>query len=299
MKAVHLDPGERARWLDARIKTLEEGLLAERWVSAEEATSAAAVARTLHHLRRTSGVLEVRAGIRILTGWLAGPPAALIGAITVRDGVGVDLAASGNVRIGLAAEGYAAGLEVGRPRIAVVRGHAWAGSPDVAVVEDERALDEFAVAGIVRWCTPIIEALDPAGRARGPLWAQVADSLGPIAGMLAEVDPHPDPMRWVARVERLLGVRPVPWRHVPKLWTADAGGHPIPVYQRGSCCLFYRSEEPEGRSEIDADFAERFGAGSAQYCGTCRLRDAADVEARTVYWALRARAAETLQSSVQ
>ncbi len=50
---------------------------------------------------------------------------------------------------------------------------------------------------------------------------------------------------------------------------------------------------------VDADFAERFGADSPQYCGTCRLRDAADVEARTVYWALRARAAETLQSSVQ
>ena len=68
-------------------------------------------------------------------------------------------------------------------------------------------------------------------------------------------------------------------------------GQPMPVYQRGSCCLYYRSEELEGESEIDADFLARFGNDSPPYCGTCRLRAAADVEARAVYWALRARAA--------
>jgi hypothetical protein len=163
MKAVHLDPGDRARWLDSRIKTLEESLLAERWVSAEEATSAAAVARTLDSLRRTSGVLELRAGIRILTGWLAGPPAALVAAIAACDGVAVDLAAISAARA----------------------------------------------------------ACSTAARS-------------PTAG---------------ARSMRT---------------------------------------SPSASAPIHRSTAAR-----------CRLRDAADVEARTVYWALRARAAETLQSSVQ
>jgi hypothetical protein len=108
-----------------------------------------------------------------------------------------------------------------------------------------------------------------------------------------------DPVRVIARVERLLAVRPAPWRHVPRLWTADAGGQAIPVYQRGSCCLYYRSEQPEGESAVDPGYRARFGEDSPAYCGTCRLRDASDVEARTVYWVLRARAAQSAASSVQ
>ncbi len=62
-----------------------------------------------------------------------------------------------------------------------------------------------------------------------------------------------------------------------------------------SCCLYYRSEEQE--SEIDPDYLARFGKDSPAYCGTCRLRSAADVEERAVYWALRARVPQ--ESSVQ
>lgn len=303
---THLEPAnvrergtgahELRQWLEVRLRALSDDAPPVRSASREEAIAPEAVAATLEYLRRTSGVREARAGIRILIGWIAAPPAALIGAIAARDGVGIDLGASAGVRIGLAAEGYATSLEIGEPRVSVVAGHPWAGSASVDVVEDERALDELVIAGIVAWCARIIAALEPSGRGRGPLWAQVADSLAPIAGLLAEVESDSDPLHWVVRVERLLAVKPVPWRHVPRLWTAPAGGLPIAVYQRGSCCLFYRSEEPEGESEVDPDYRARFGDDSPAYCGTCRLRDAAAVEARAVYWALRARAA---QSSVQ
>ena len=287
--------GEIPRRLESRLATLADASFAERWATAEEATAAPAVEATLDYLRRTSGVVEPRAGHR--ADRLAGRPSCR----PRRCDRGARRDRRRSRRVGRRPDrtrrrGYATALEIGDPRISVPRGHAWEGSANVGVVEDERALDELVIAGLVRWCTPMIEALDPQARVRRPLWAQVADSLGPIAGMLADSDPGSDPLRWVERVERLLAVSPVPWRQIPALWTADAGERPLPVYRRGSCCLYYRSEEPEGELELDADFLQRFGNEAPQYCGTCRLRAPEDVEARTVYWALRARAA---QSSVQ
>ena len=298
----HLDPASAAahgaspeqlrRWLGEQLGALGEDAYAERWATREEALAPAAVAAVLEQLRTTSGVVDARAGIRILIGWVAGPPAALIGAIAVRDGVGVDLAASRDVRIGLAAEGYATGLQIGSPRISVVAGHPWAGAANVGVVADEHALDELVLAGIAGWCTPIIEALEPTGRGRGPLWAQVGDSLAPIAGMLAGAEPGSDPLRWVARVERLLAVRPVPWRQRAAAVdgrcrrSADRGVPArllLPLLpQRGASRARRRSIPTTSRASA---------TDSPAYCGTCRLRSAEDVEARAVYWALRARAA--------
>ena len=283
--------GAVQQWLDARIRSLTHRPEVGRWASREQALSEESLAGARAYLRRASGVCDPRAGMRILTGWIAGPVVSVIGALAARDGIGVDLAASAGVELGLAAEGYVADLAIARPRVSVLPDHAWAGSPEVGVVADERALDELAIAGIVAWCGPVIEALEPSGRGRGPLWAQIPDALGSIAPMLSDADPQADPQRWIDRVERLMAV-PGPWRRAPRLWVADAEGEPVAICHRSSCCLYYRSEEPEESVELDADFLARFGDESPQYCGTCRLREPEDVEARTVYWALRARAAQ-------
>lgn len=284
-------------WLGPRLAELGEAAEVERWATREDVISEPAISAALEHLRRRYGVVENRAGVRLLTGWLAGPPASVVTALAVHDRVGVDLAGSRGVQLGLASEGYVVALRIDTPRVGVLPGHPWAGSADVATVGTPSQLGELVVAGIAAWCRPVVAALDPACGGRGPLWAQVADALGWVPDLLAAGEPGSQPLTAIERVEGLLVAPSAPWRRAPRLWTADAGGRAIPVCHRSSCCLFYRSQEPEEPFEpaVDADYAARFGDDSPEYCGTCRLRDAADVEARAVYWALRAAAPSSVQ----
>ncbi len=274
--------------IDQRLAVLADRSFVARWTTRDAAIAAEAIAAGHAQMRAVYRVLDARGSARQLTGWLAGPVAGAVAAFAVADRVGIDLAASHGVELGLAPEGYVSGLRVGRPSVHVLAGHEWAAERGVGVVASEGELDELVVAGIVAWCAPIIAALDGSGRGATPLWAQVTDALGSVAARLGDAIPGSDPRLWIARTERLLAAPSRPSRRLPALWTAETSGGPVAVCRRASCCMFYRSEPPpEDELVLDPGFHARFGDDPLRYCGTCCLRSAEDVEARTVYWAER------------
>jgi hypothetical protein len=77
------------------------------------------------------------------------------------------------------------------------------------------------------------------------------------------------------------------------LWTAEAGGEQVLVKQRRSCCLSYRCDpaacEHHEIEPREPAFLARFGNEPPHYCDTCPFRSPADVEARALFRADRAR----------
>jgi hypothetical protein len=275
--------------IDARLGELADRSAVARWTTQQAAVAPEAIAAGHAQMRAIYGVVDARGSARQLTGWLAGPVAGAVAALAVADRIGIDLAASHGVELGLAPEGYVAGLRISRPSVQVLAGHEWAAESGVEVTGSEEALDELVVAGIVAWCAPVIAALDSSGRGSAPLWAQVTDALGYVAAHLGDALPGSDPALWIARTERMLAAPSRPSRRLPALWVAETSGDPVAVCHRASCCMYYRSQPPEGDEPVlDADFHARFGDDPMRHCGTCCLRSPEDVEARTVYWAERA-----------
>src|SRR5262249_27411809 len=151
--------------------------------------------------------------------------------------------ASNAVELGWSVDGWVQAVRIEAPAITV------AGDPDLLV------------AGIASWCAPVVETLAPERRGRVPLWGQVADAVGNGTLMLARSAPGADPVRWISATERLLACPSAPWRTAPQLWTAPFEARQLVVCRRGSCCLYYRHDEPTEQSVIepDPDYLARFG----------------------------------------
>jgi hypothetical protein len=84
--------------------------------------------------------------------------------------------------------------------------------------------------------------------------------------------------------------RGAPWKSYPSLRIADGANGAVYIAQKGGCCLAYtRPPEPAPNpEELDPAYrlyVERFPEGTdRRYCTTCSLRDAADCEARELFW---------------
>ena len=282
-------------WFDERIRPLvrfdPESCCASSWGSAASGLEDHELDMIEDRMRRSEGA-PARTALTILVGWRAGYLASMIALGLLRDGVLVE---PSRVRMLRSPDGWCADARLDDgARALVAADHPWSSRADVVTMPDEAALEAEAVAAIGRACAPIVDLLAcRAGRARAGMWAQVADGLGNAALALAQAEPQTPPCRIVRATERLLRAPGAPWKHVPRLWTAEAGGEPVLVKQRRSCCLSYRcdptvSEQPALELPEPA-FLARFGNEPPHYCDTCPFRSPSDVEARALFKAARAR----------
>ena len=282
-------------WFDERVRPLArfdpEACCEGQWGSAADGLDDEALDVVEDRMRRTEGA-PARTALTILVGWRAGYLASVIGLGLLRDGILVDPA---TVRVLRSPDGWCADARLGDgARALVVAGHPWSSQPHVTSVRDHAALEVAAVAALGRTCAPIVDVLAcRAGRARAGMWAQVADGLGNAALALVQAEPQMAPCSIARATERLLRAPGAPWKHVPQLWTADVGREQVLVKQRRSCCLSYRCDPAACEQPVfeppEPAFLARFGDDTPRYCDTCPLRSPADVEARALFKAARAR----------
>jgi hypothetical protein len=282
-------------WFDERVRPLvryePENCCGGRWGSVVSGLDDHALDAVEERMRRYEGA-PARTALTILVGWRAGYLASVIALGLLRDEI---LVAPATLRVLRSPDGWCADVRLDHgARALVAAEHPWSSRADVTTVRDRAALEAEAVAAIGRACAPVVDVLARrARRARAGMWAQVADGLGNAALALVQAEPQMAPCRVARETERLLRAPGAPWKHVPQLWTAEAGGEPVLVKQRRSCCLSYRCdrtacEQPDSEAPEPA-FLARFGHELPHYCDTCPFRSPADVEARALFRAERAR----------
>ena len=226
-----------------------------------------------------------------LVGWIGGFLGEVVGFVHATTGAGV--LADSTVRWRFRPEGWPDRVDVTGARIAVPDDHPWAGVRGVETLRDAAAVRLHAVESLVATLAPLVDACRTLAKVgRNALWAEVADGIGTATAASPGLDGS---VATIADVEALLAVPGAPWRQRPTLWAAVGDSGPMVVGRKGGCCLAYTGleDEPdnaEGVEDLDPEqraYKERFPrvTGERYYCSTCCFRDAADVEARQVYWA--------------
>jgi len=240
--------------------------------------------------RRQSGA-PPRVAAMLVGQWAVGMVAAAIATGLVRDGI-VPQPGEDDLELLQIGGGYCGDVRLADVPVTVAPGHPWAGRAGVETVADTAALGGRAMTTIMQLGEPAVASLVArAGLGRPGLWAQTADTTAAALQRLAAIDGVPLD-RVQAVTKRFLTLPGHPWRRTPELWVAEADGVDVGIQRRGSCCLFYQCD-PEAADEppvtADEEYLARFGDDGPRYCGNCLFRDRDDVEARTVFEAVRAR----------
>lgn len=256
----------------------------------------AMVLRTVHQRLVDRDRVPAPAAAIYLAEWTAG---------TVADAVGFALATASagfvvdadSVRWHQHAEGWMDRVELGEPAVVVAPGHPWAGQSGVEVAADSSAVVARAVDALVDAVSPLVDACHSLARVgRAGLWNEVADGLGMAVAFQALLPARPDVVETLQVAVRVPGV---PWKAKPQLHIVDGPIGSFYVAQKGGCCLAY-TRPPEDRVDEDGEpdaatvtYRARFPEepGQPRYCSTCSFRDAADCEARQVFWLERELAA--------
>ncbi len=227
----------------------------------------AAVLRELH-AGLVGGGTPAPAAATYRAGWFAGATAGAVGFGLATAGAGFVVDAAG---IGWTVHpgGWTETAHLGEPGILVGPSHAWAGSPDVEVVDDPDAVVARVVAALVAAVAPVVDACaDLARVGRAGLWNEVGDGLG----MALAFDPLLAVTPAMTEVlDRAVAAPGAPWRSRPGLRFAPSALGPVHVAQKGGCCLAYTRDDPD----LPRD---------QRYCSTCSFRHETDVDARQVAW---------------
>lgn len=260
-----------------------------RWVGTDEVLADGFLRG--EHARLTADGTPPAAAAKWLAGWYAGGVAEVVG---FGYGTGAFALLPDAPRFRLHPGGWPDRADVGT-RVAVARGHAWAGLPDVQVVADDDALAALAVGAVTTAVTPVVEAcrlLAKVGRAA--LWAEVGDGFGlPVLHRL-DVPVGEDV---VDRLQRAVRTPGRPWRKVPDLRAARVPDGWAYLGRKGGCCLAYQcppapDPDPALLDDRQRAYLARFPDGAGpRYCSTCSLRDLAGCEDRQLFWREQERAA--------
>lgn len=235
-----------------------------------------------------------QAAATYLAEWYAGAIAGAVGYGLATAGAGFVLDPTGagpGVLLHLHPDGWPFRVELPAAAL-VLADHPWAGLEDVEVEADARQLLARTVGGLVAAVAPLVEACHGLARVGVVgLWNEVADALGKAVAFQHAIDPTPT---MVAVLDAACRVPGVPWRARPRLGFAESARlGAVHVAQKGGCCLAYTGPLLE---EVDADdptlepyhraYLARFPDDPEQphYCSTCSFRDAADCDARQVFW---------------
>lgn len=234
-----------------------------------------------------------KAAAKYLVGWFGGGVAAELGRMHAM--TGATFHADDRVRWLVHPGGWPEQVDVSRCVVAAPKGHPWARLADVQVAGDARALRQKAVDALTGTLAPYVEVAHSLAKVgRRALWVEIADGIG-LA--LASRAAGTDGADRVAALDSLTRVDGVPWRSRPRAWVAGDGARALVVGQKGGCCLAFTGDQVAGQEPpLDADerlYRDRFPPDphAVDYCLTCCLRDAADAEARQVFWAQRRAAA--------
>jgi hypothetical protein len=218
-----------------------------------------------------------------LAGWLAGTVADAVGHCLGTASAGLIFDVDG-LRFHLHRDAWVDRLVVDGARAVVPVGHAWAGRPDVLVVDDVESMLGETVGALVAAVTPLVEAchrLAPIGRVG--LWNEVGDSLGLALDDGGRAD---ESVRLL--LAAAVAVPGAPWRAAPALRLVhDEMLGPTVVCHKGGCCLAYKCDRHEDDDATDPDHAAyvaRFGDDAPHYCNTCKFRDHDDSAARQLFW---------------
>jgi hypothetical protein len=231
-----------------------------------------------------------QAAATYLVGWFAGAAAEVVGLMLARAGAGLLLDAADLTWRLNEPDGWPEQVEIASPRVLLTADHPWAGTPGAVVAGDREAVRNAAVAALVEFSQPIVDACRGLARVgRTGLWDEVADGLGIIFRHAPDVT-----QEMLDELLAAVAAPGTPWRARPRLgWAHSEVLGRIHVAQKGGCCLYFTCKkqhaEPVDRSGWDAAelaYHERFAhrPGEKHYCSTCRFRDPADVVARRTYW---------------
>lgn len=228
-----------------------------------------------------------------LAGWFAGAVASAVGYGLAAGGAGFVVDAA-PVRWHLHPEGWPERVELLVPGTAVVvtAAHPWAGQPGVDIADDADTIVSDAVTALARVVEPLVDACHGLAKVgRAGLWNEVGDELGMAVAHQVAVPVSPE---MTAVLDAAVRVPGVPWRAKPALRFAAAPCGTVHVAQKGGCCLAYTRTTPDEDHEDDGEDADpdhleylaRFPPvpGAPHHCTTCSFRDAADCDARQVFW---------------
>jgi hypothetical protein len=248
----------------------------------------AALLRQVHRGLTADGTPPAAAAT-YLADWYAGAVGSAVAYCLAVGGAGFEVDA-GELRWHLHPDGWPLRVELGRPVAVLVDGaHPWAGRPEVTVLRGAGPVIERAVTSVVAAVTPIIDACHGLAKVgRAGLWNEVADGIGMALAYQLHLAVTDGMLVVLDAAVRATGV---PWKATPSLRWSDSNLGRLHVAQKGGCCLAYTRDEVDATddAEVDAERAEylaRFPrlAGEPRYCSTCSFRDAADCDARQVYW---------------
>ncbi len=282
----HDDDTDEPAWVEAGWRTVDD-LVADD----------AAALRALHGRLVADGT-PPKTAATYLAGWTGGIIAEAVGFALATAGAGFVLDAD-RLAVHQHREGWLDGLDPGEPpAVLVVAGHPWAGQPGVEVVDTAETLVSRTVDALVTACAPLVDACRSlAAVGRAGLWNEVGDGLGTAA--VTWVDGLVATEAMFAVLHAAARAPAAPWKARPSLRFAHSETlGPVPVAQKGGCCLAYLKERPEPEpDDLDEDaraYRERFprAPGAPRYCSTCSLLDPGDCAARQIFWRER-RAATT------
>lgn len=252
----------------------------------------AAVVRA-HHARLVAAGTPGAAAATYLTDWFAGAVAGAVGYALATAGAGFLLAGPGgcdDIRFHLHPDGWPVRVEL-PARPAVVPDHPWADEEHSEVLATPREVVERTVRQLVLSVSPLIDACHRTARIGAVgLWNEVADSLGKALAFQDRVEPTP---AMVALLDSAVRVTGVPWKARPRLGFVDSERlGSVHVAQKGGCCLAYTvPRHPDSVADDDRDPYQRayftrfpLSADQPRYCSTCSFRDAADSDARQLFW---------------
>jgi len=228
-----------------------------------------------------------------LVDWYPGTLASVVGYVLATAGAGM-LADGGGpeaVRWHLHPDGWPFRIDL-PVHCLVLPDHPWADDERAQVVPDADDLLERTVRSLVSASAPIVDVCHGLARVGAAgLWNEVADAIGRSVAFQHLVEPTP---AMLAVLRAAVAVDVAPWKASPRLGFAPSEAlGPVHVVQKGGCCLAYTASageppDPEdpGLTPYHRAYLRRFPVDPdrPRYCSTCSFRDAADTNARQVFW---------------